>query len=313
MHFLQIITQTIDPADQRHGDDQRRDAGENRADDEIRTEDGAMPHRLDGHGEHEAHHRVHGHGDGDDDDGHHADQGLKHAVLFRSSRPAQGEESIEPVPLIGMIAQNGNVGDQRQVQIECAHRQIHCDAAHVPQQGRLKPSVCDHVQHAVGASQIDEDVAHAEHNDHDRDDLSGSGDGSAPLGADDPQDRRNQRPGVTDPDEEDEVGDVEAPVDGSPESGDAQALTILRDVRIGAERHDAQKDRYRDIEARPRPQHGFQQDRVFRKGRGIGPFRDSGHLTHPPADRSLSVPCRDLRGACTPAGCGRAWRPHCED
>ena len=55
--------------------------------------------------------------------------------------------------------------------------------------------------------------------------------GAPPFGVRQPQDRRDERAGVADADEEDEVGDVEAPVDRHVETGHGEAAAQL--ARVG--------------------------------------------------------------------------------
>ncbi len=94
VNLLQIFAQPIDPADQGHRHDQRRDPREDRPDDEVGAEDRAVPHRLDRHGEDEADDRVNRDGDGDDHDRHDAYENLQHAMLLRGSGPAECECAV---------------------------------------------------------------------------------------------------------------------------------------------------------------------------------------------------------------------------
>src|SRR6266542_5417859 len=60
---LEVLLEVIDLPDDGHGDDDRGDAGEDRPDHEVGTEDGGVPHRLHGHGEDPRHYFFHEYGD----------------------------------------------------------------------------------------------------------------------------------------------------------------------------------------------------------------------------------------------------------
>ena len=73
-------------------------------------------------------------------------------------------------------------------------------------------AVTEHVEHPIRPPEVEQDVADAEEQHQHRDHLGHPRDRPAPFGLAQPQDRRDQRAGVADADEEHEIGDVEAPV-----------------------------------------------------------------------------------------------------
>ncbi len=92
-----------------------------------------------------------------------------------------------------------------------------------------------------------------------------------------------------DADEKDEVGDVEAPVDRAAETGHAQPLAILRQVGKDAEGDDTEQHGDGDVELRTGMENRLKQDVIFEQGGRLGPPGSSGHVNHPPGDRSLLV------------------------
>src|SRR5208337_3323359 len=63
MHRSEVILQVVNFSDYIHGYDETGNPREDGAGDEVRAEDGAVPHRLNGHGENEGDDRVDGDGD----------------------------------------------------------------------------------------------------------------------------------------------------------------------------------------------------------------------------------------------------------
>ena len=141
----------------------------------------------------------------------------------------------------------------------------------------MKLPMQDHVEGAVRPSQVQDDAAQAEEEHEDRDDLGRARDGPAPLGVSEAEDGRDEGPRVADADEEDEVRDVEAPVDGHVQARDGEAPAELRGPGEEPPEHDREEDAHEEPEARPRPRHREQQVRVLAES-GLGaPFR----LFHP--------------------------------
>ena len=97
---------------------------------------------------------------------------------------------------------------------------------------------------ALGVAQIDDHVARAERDHEHRNHLGHPGDAPAPLRLGEAQDCADQRAGMRDTDEEHEVRDVDAPVDGAEHAGHSQAVGELPDPRGGRpRRHSAQSER----------------------------------------------------------------------
>ncbi len=68
---------------------------------------------------------------------------------------------------------------------------------------------------------------------------------------------------MADPDEEDEVGDIDAPEDLSRQSGDGQSVPILGDIGINSQDDEGSEDRNSDIESPSRLSDGFEEGCVF--------------------------------------------------
>src|ERR1019366_4287527 len=84
------------PNEGSHGGDEGGDAGENGSDDEVGSEDRAMPAGAEGHAEDPGDDGVDGYGDGDDDDGHGADSALQATPLVGGTGPTDGHEPVKP-------------------------------------------------------------------------------------------------------------------------------------------------------------------------------------------------------------------------
>ena len=231
VHLLEVGLEVADLAEHNHGDHECRDPREDGADHEVGAEDRAVPHRLYGHREHERHDRMHAHGNRDDHDGHDGDRPLEYALLPDGPAPAHGEDVVHELELrLRVIAEHRDVGDQREVEIHDAPGEVGRDARGVPQQRGLVAAELDDVQEPIGPAEVDQDVHAADREDHHRDDLGDACDRPAPLGLGDAQDRADQRPGVADADEEDEVDDIEAPGHRAPHSRLAEAIPPLEAV-----------------------------------------------------------------------------------
>ena len=68
---------------------------------------------------------------------------------------------------------------------------------------------------------------------------------------------------MTDSDEEDKIGDIDAPEDGSGQTGDAKPLTILVDVGIHTPKDDSHEDAEGGIESLPRFPDRFKEDGIL--------------------------------------------------
>ena len=229
-------------------------------------------------------------GDRDHDDRHRGDGSVEKAPLAGGPGPAEGQGTIEPSPARQMVAQDRDVGDERQVEVDRAGRQIGRDRSDVPQQGRSEVAVPQDVEHAVGPAQIQDHAAHAEEEDQDGDHLGGARDRAPPFRVRQPQDRRDQRAGVADADEEDEVGDVEAPVDRHVETGHGEAPAQLARVGEDAPRRDQQQDGRGGPERTARSLDGAQQADVLAELKLLHPILLS-------TGRRPSAGCPALRAA----------------
>src|SRR3990172_292333 len=145
VYRLEKALQVIDPPDGGHGDDDRGDSGENRADDEVRAEDGRMPHGLDRHGEDPGDHGVDRDRDGDHQDRHGRDEGLQDVFLPIGPRPSQREKAVEPMTSRVVIPEDRDVGDERQEEVDGARRKVHADGRDVPEQRRSEVGMLENV------------------------------------------------------------------------------------------------------------------------------------------------------------------------
>src|SRR3990170_5189676 len=225
----------IDPTEDIHHRDDGGDSGEDGPYDKVGPEDGAVPARAQGHGEDPGDHCVNRDSDGNDEDHHDADGPVQAPPLLRRVPPPQGEDRVElpaqpggrpPQPVPGQ----GDVGDQRQVEIDEAAGDVGADGDDVPEDGGAQAAVEEDVGDAVRAPQVDDGHQATDHQGHHGDDLGHAGDGPAPLGVADPEDGGDEGAGVGDADEEDEVDDVEAPTHHIPHPRLDEAVADLDGV-----------------------------------------------------------------------------------
>ena len=187
---LEVPLEVEDLAHDQHRDDQRGDSREDRADHEVRSEDRAVPHGLERHGEHERHHGVHGNSDRDHENRHDPDAPLEHRHLPLAASPPEGEDLVEPPHAFAHdVAKDGDVGNHGQPEVDRARREVGGDAGRVPQQRRLVAAELQEVEHPVGTTQVNEDVRRADGQHHDRDHLGHPGDRPPPLRVADPENR----------------------------------------------------------------------------------------------------------------------------
>ena len=204
-------------------DDDREDhpdSGEDRARDEVGREDRGVPSGRQRHREVERHHRVHG---------QHERSGERREKEIRAREmspfairvpPAEGENAQHSLPhrIRFAVAQHGNTRHEAHVQKRRRDRQIREDREYVPDEGtlELRPDVSP-----VGIGNQPEEFPRTpemqnreQSRRHDRKNshrLGASVDRRSESGAEQVEDRRDERPGVADTDPEDEGDDVDAP------------------------------------------------------------------------------------------------------
>ncbi len=227
------VLQLIDRPDWNGQGQHHREAGEERAGDEVRREDGAMPARQDRDGEVEADDRVHRH---DQRRGQRSKQevgGFVAMPVAGRAAPAHGQDAVDHAPhwVRRAVAQSRHVRDEADVPEQQRDAEIGADREDVPHQraAPLRPKV-----HRVGVGRepVEElRPAHVQEREY-----AGAGDGEerhglgeavdrgAPLLMQKQQNRRDQRAGVPDADPPDEVDDREAPADGYVDAPDADAF-----------------------------------------------------------------------------------------
>ena len=210
---------------QHHGE-----PGEDRARDEVRREDRRMPSGKEGHRE------IHR-----DDRMNREDQRRRKACenevgdfvvmpLPHGAPPSEGQETVDELPGGGFrpIANRRHVRDQADVPEQDRDGSVDTHREDVPE--KRAPEVGPHAhlvrdrEHPVG----DPDAAHVDSRErqgaHDREDghrLRRAVDRGAPFLAEEEEDCRDERPGVSDADPEDEVRNVPRPADRNVESPDA--------------------------------------------------------------------------------------------
>ncbi len=123
--------------------------------------------------------------------------------------------------------------------------------------------VPDGIEHPVRSPKVDQYVSNTEEEDDDGHEFCGPGDRSSPFCLGDAEDRRDESSGMADPDEEDEVGDIDAPEDLSRQSGDGQSVPVLGDIGINPQDDEGSEDRNGDIESPSRLANGFKEGGIF--------------------------------------------------
>ena len=222
-----VLLEVVHAAEDRHHDDHPGDPGEDRAHNEVRAEDRGVPSAAERHPEDPRHDGVDRYRNRNDHDRHHADRADEQTPLLGRVVPADRQGRVHPatdLPANAPVPKDREVGHERQVEVEDAAREIGTDRQEVPQDGRPQVRVQQNVQQALGSPHVGHDHAGDHDERDDGDHLREAGDGPAPLGMREPQDRRDQRPRHADAGEEHEVGEVEAPAHVIVQSGDRQTV-----------------------------------------------------------------------------------------
>ncbi len=245
----QVVLQVQNLADHEHQGQDHGHAGEDGPCHEVGRKDGGMPAGQQGGGEVGTHHGV----DGDDQRRRQPGQQQVHDLVAAPGPvrpvPAQTEQADEaPVPpRPDAVAERGEVGDQTHVPEDQGDQEVGADGEEIPDQRRAeidpqRPAPVgvrnDPVKQPRPAHVDDGKDAGAHHrNESHR--LRGSVDRGPPFLAEQKEDGRDQGPGVTDADPEDEVGDVKGPADRSVEAPRADAHDELVGDGDDAEQQDA--------------------------------------------------------------------------
>ena len=227
--------------------------------------------------------------------------------LPHGAPPSEGEETVDELPGAGFrpIANRRQVRDQADVPEQDRDGSVDADREDVPE--KRAPEVGPHAhlvrerEHPVG----DPDASHVDPRErqgaHDREDghrLRRAVDRGAPFLAEEEEDRRDERPGVPDPDPEHEVRDVPRPADGDVEAPDADPLpeqprdrhAEKAEEREGRDEEEPPADRCRPLDRlrddlgdgveirRAQDERGTARDRVveqfcFRLGQACSPLR----------------------------------------
>ncbi len=103
-------------------------------------------------------------------------------MLLGASVPSESEKPVEPPQAGASLAQEREVGDEREVEVHDASREVEGDRGDVPDQGREKLRMEQRHVDELGAAEVEEDVDGSHHQRDHRDDLGDPGDGPSPLG-----------------------------------------------------------------------------------------------------------------------------------
>ena len=237
----------------------------------------------------------------------------------RGASPAEREHAVGDAPdtALRAVAERGEVGDEPDVPEQQRDGEVGGHREHVPHERapELRPErhrvgVRDEPVEELRAAQVEEREEPGAHDGEDRHRLGEAVDGLPPLLAEEEQDRRDQRAGVTDADPPDEVRDREAPGDRDVDAPDADADGEQRRDRHHEQREEAEPDRETEEPSAPRtPREDDAGDLVGDRGVGVRRADDgrrgapgrrgrSRHLrrardwgSRAPRDRSFAASC----------------------
>ena len=181
--------------------EQRGNAAEDRAGDEVGPEDRRLPHRHRRHREVERHDRVDGDRHRDDGDGHDLHRRFEAVPLFRRAAPAERERAIDPPPQPGgAVAGDREVRNDRQEQEQQAAGEIGVDGEEVPDERRaeVRPDqplarVRKQPEREPRPPEMDDRKQRADHQREHRDDFGAARHRPAPARVHQPEDGRDQR------------------------------------------------------------------------------------------------------------------------
>ncbi len=201
-----------------------RKTRKNGPDHEVGREDGCMPTGDDGRGKIHAHNRM----DGDD-------QGCGQSRQNQTERLVTTPRPVGAVPadtqktvnnflpfFFGAIPKSGQIRDHPDVPKDQRDGEIGADGKNIPQERRTK--IYPQGAARVGIGKNPEGQPGPPHMDHGKDGrtkhgkdghrLGGPVDGRPPFLPEEQQDRRNQGPGMPDPDPKNKVGNIKGPANG---------------------------------------------------------------------------------------------------
>ncbi len=162
-----------------------------------------------------------------------------------------------------MISEEGDIRDQWKEKIDGTGGEIDGNARDIPEQGRSELGKLDDIQHPVGPSEIHQDIAHTEKEDKNGDDFCRSGDRPSPFRLGETKDGRDECPRMADPDEEDEVGDIDSPEDRPRQSGHTQSMAVLIKVSPYRPEDDGDEDGEGEVEGLSCLSDGLKQNGVL--------------------------------------------------
>jgi len=113
--MLEVFFKVMKLADKIHSDNKGGGTGEDSTNNKVWAEDGTVPHRLDGHGEHEGDYGMDGDSDGNDGDSHDKDKDIEAFLLFWGTLKANGEDLIKPFWPLTTVSQDSNIRDQSKI------------------------------------------------------------------------------------------------------------------------------------------------------------------------------------------------------
>ena len=231
MYRLQIVLQPQNATQDAHRQHDRGRARVNRPHHEIRTENAAVPTRPQCHREDPRDHCVDGNRERNNSDGHRGNGFFEQVPFAGRTGPPQREQSIDPPskpPMAGSPATIARSGNQWQVEVNQAPGQISAYREHVPDDRgldsrRYRNRFSARSGRPRSMSTIDPPM-------HSATTVMPSAMrvmGRRQPGVGHAEDRGDQRSGMADADEEDEIGDVEPPRDLVAHAGHDQTAPPL--------------------------------------------------------------------------------------
>src|SRR3972149_407117 len=242
-----VLLQVEDLAQHRHKQYKGSYAREDGPGYEVDAEHGVVPGFPEGHGENPGDHRVDRDRHRDDDDHHHPQGDAQALLLAGLSMPPQGGHPVEPAPpgrgpVPQPVPAQGKIGDEGQVEVDNAPREIRADGQDIPDDRRLPATEGEYVQDPVRTPQVYYREEGTDHKGNHSDELGHAGDGGAPPCLGGAEDGGDEGTSMGYADEEDEQGDIEAPGDAVPLPGDDEPLPELRGVGIPSPDHNAEQE-----------------------------------------------------------------------
>ena len=159
--------------------------------------------------------------------------------LLRRSPPSEREGPVDAAAHPGgPIPDNGEIGNHGEKEKQEAASEIGVDGKEIPHERRpeIRPDeplarIGKQPKRQPRTAEMDQGKHRADHQRKSGDHLRAAGHRTTPPGIHEPKNRGDQRAGMTDPNPEHEVGDVETPVDGPANPGETESEIDLTEPR----------------------------------------------------------------------------------